>query len=457
MVSSGKFQFVSVQGPDGPKDRIQRRQARSHAVKRALEIKRKRERKSRENFRVSVLRTSPEKEVNECKALVGPLVSLSAGTLDPFETLAVDSSRLQSLLGDYKARQAPEPVFSIAEELAFQNFRSVFRASFDDPALLNAVMLSLAFAATGGSIDRECLRYQGQAIAYIREKMSSLSEAASERTIGAILLLAGVEARLGMTSHVQLHMAAVQQVLTLCQEKSIYLTPGIKRAIFWQDLNCSILAGSRRRYDHTTFAELRWTRDPFVPNFFRLPPGFQARSDLLTEGLIEVLQDLHALQCIRQATHYMKGDAMLMMQINNHTASIQSRLMSLPRSSLVQECCHLAAYICSVMLCCTVWCALVIPSHISSQLLRNLQQSNNDSIWSEHPDLLHWLLYIGGAFAPVGTIRSGYITLLRSRHASGLGEWYRSWPALRVTLRRFIYSDKAFDTPVKSLWEEISV
>jgi hypothetical protein len=58
---------------------------------------------------------------------------------------------------------------------------------------MNAVMLSLAFAVTGGSIDRECLGYQGQAISYIRKKMSSLDDATSESTIGAILLLAGVE------------------------------------------------------------------------------------------------------------------------------------------------------------------------------------------------------------------------------------------------------------------------
>jgi hypothetical protein len=126
----------------------------------------------------------------------------------------VDSSRLQTLLGNCKlllpvaetaldkltisngsdkVRQAPEPVFSIAEELAFQNFRSVFRTGLVEPALLNAVMLSFVFAVTEGSIDRECLRYQGQAISCIREKMSSLNEATSESTIGAILLLAGVE------------------------------------------------------------------------------------------------------------------------------------------------------------------------------------------------------------------------------------------------------------------------
>jgi hypothetical protein len=107
--------------------------------------------------------------------------------------LETAADRLTINNGSDKARQAPEPVFSVAEELAFQDFRSVFRTGLVEPALLNAVMLSFVFAVTGGSIDRECLRYQGQAISYIREKMSSLNEATSESTIGAILLLAGVE------------------------------------------------------------------------------------------------------------------------------------------------------------------------------------------------------------------------------------------------------------------------
>lgn len=91
------------------------------------------------------------------------------------------------------ARQAPEPVFSFSVELAFQNFRSVFRTGLVDPAVLNAVMLSLALAVTGGNIDRECLGYKGQAIVHIRKRMSSLVDATSESTIGGILLLAGVE------------------------------------------------------------------------------------------------------------------------------------------------------------------------------------------------------------------------------------------------------------------------
>lgn len=84
-----------------------------------------------------------------------------------------------------------------------------------------------------------------------------------------------------------------------------------------------------------------------------------------------MLEDIHALQCIRDVPHFTKGDVLLMAHINNHTASIQSRLVGLPDLSPVLKCCHLAAYVCSVMLCCKVWCALVIPVG-ESQTLRSL-------------------------------------------------------------------------------------
>ncbi len=84
-------------------------------------------------------------------------------------------------------------MFSIADQVAFQDFGSVFRTDLDDPALLNAVMLTFAFAVTGGNIDQECLRYQNQAMSTIRERMSSPETALSLPTLGAILLLAGIE------------------------------------------------------------------------------------------------------------------------------------------------------------------------------------------------------------------------------------------------------------------------
>jgi hypothetical protein len=121
------------------------------------------------------------------------------------------------------------------------------------------------------------------------------------------------------------------------------------------------MTGSSRVVDHTTFSELQWRRDPFSPNFFILPPGFQAQSHLLGEEFVEVLKDVYALQCIRDSNLFGKDDVIAMVRIDNHQASIQSRLVSLPNRSSISECCHLAAYLCSVMLRCKVWPASTIP------------------------------------------------------------------------------------------------
>ncbi|KAI3334433.1 hypothetical protein F4824DRAFT_186073 [Ustulina deusta] len=452
-----RFQFISIQAPDDPKDQATRRLARSHAVKQALENKRKIQRESRDNFRVMTPQDRVGRFVRKrthTRTVVTSPFSLSVGTLDPFQTLAVNSSRLQTLLHDYEARQSLEPVFNIAEHFTFQSFHTVFQTSFIDPALMSAVMHSLAFAVAGGGTNREYLGYKGRTFSYVRERMSSPSAATSESTIGAILLLAGVDARLGMTSQVQLHLGAVHQLLNICDTEGVCLTDGIKRAIFWQDLNASILSGSSRIVDHTTFPGLQWKRDRSSPSIFRLPPGFQMRSHLLTEEFIEVLEDLHALQYYRNAIPPKRCNVLLMEDFNNHSASIQSRLAGLPNLSPVMSCCHLAAYLCSVMLGCKVWCAPVIPSHISSQLLRELQQANEDPVWDSHPDLLLWLLYSGGGFAPTGIVRSDYIALLRLNNASRFQDLYKSWPELHEIMKQFIWSDKAFATPVKALWEE---
>ncbi len=87
-------------------------------------------------------------------------------------------------------------MFSVAKPLAFQSFQAVFRGGLVDPTLVNAVMLALLSAVTGGTIGQEGLGYQYKAISGIRERMSRVDEATSESTIGAILLLAGIEVRL---------------------------------------------------------------------------------------------------------------------------------------------------------------------------------------------------------------------------------------------------------------------
>jgi hypothetical protein len=68
-------------------------------------------------------------------------------------------------------------------------------------------MLTFAFAATTGSIDRECLGYQSEALSSVRQRMSSPDKASSESTLGAILLLAGIEVCVLYSLRLQIELA----------------------------------------------------------------------------------------------------------------------------------------------------------------------------------------------------------------------------------------------------------
>lgn len=128
-----------------------------------------------------------------------------------------------------------------------------------------------------------------------------------------------------------------------------------------QDLNCSVVAGSPRLFDHTTFVELEWRRDPFTPNFYILSPGFLTRAHLFNDEFIRVLEDTHALQCIRDSPNFGCRDTGEMMRYDSHQGSVQSRLVDLPKTSLLLECCYLAIYISACQLCSKAWKALAIP------------------------------------------------------------------------------------------------
>lgn len=140
-----------------------------------------------------------------------------------------------------------------------------------------------------------------------------------------------------------------------------YITESLLRRSRRQDLNCSVIAGSPRLFDHTTFVELEWRRDPFTPNFYTLAPGFRARAHLFGDEFIRVLEDTYALQCIRDSPNFGCRDTGEMMRYDSHQGSVQSRLTNLPKDSVFLECCHLAIYISACQLCSKAWKALSIP------------------------------------------------------------------------------------------------
>lgn len=84
-------------------------------------------------------------------------------------------------------------MFSVGDQVALQNFRSVFHTNLDDPVLLNAILFATTFAVTGDILNRDCLQYQAQTLKSVRERISLSDASTTTATLGAILLLAGVE------------------------------------------------------------------------------------------------------------------------------------------------------------------------------------------------------------------------------------------------------------------------
>lgn len=67
------------------------------------------------------------------------------------------------------------------------------------------------------------------------------------------------------------------------------------------------------------------------------------------------------------------------------------------------------------------------------------------------------MLYMGGAFAPVGPIRSGYVTLLHENRKTRLRALDKSWPDLLQVLEQFIWSEDAFGSQIEAFWRETQV
>ncbi|KXJ86275.1 hypothetical protein Micbo1qcDRAFT_153127 [Microdochium bolleyi] len=298
------------------------------------------------------------------------------------------------------------------------------RTSLDDAALRSAVMLTASFAAAG-RLDRESLEHQSHTLRVLSARVQSADMAASEPTLAAMLLLAGIE-----------------------------------------DLNASTMTGSARIVDHDTFEELRWSRGATgFPSIFVLPEGFQEISHLLSDDLIEALKDIHAFQRIRDSDLFPTATVVSPMQIDNHQASIQSRLSGRPdhrtRESPLQECCRIAAYLCCAMLRCPMWRTSGAPAYLASQLLQCLQSCRSEPIWFHNPEIFAWLLYIGGAFSPSDSeLRSEFVNdLCRSVVApcaiTRRSTSFCSWPETVRFLKRYIWSDKAYTSYVEHFWHDI--
>ena len=199
--------------------------------------------------------------------------------------------------------------------------------------------------------------------------------------------------------------------------------------------------------DHDTFMELAWKRDPVVPSIFQVPSGFITSIDPLGDEFLSIVQDIRALQTIRDDTDIDGRDAVTIMHFDNHQASIESRLYNLGHDPLrfenpVLYCCILSAHVCTYMLFTEIWDASVIPLFLAYYLLEQLEYAHMEGHMLEHWDLFVWIICVGGTFVDPGGKQTEYAVLLKRQmrlKPSGFTE-----RDLQMLLQSFIWSEKTF-------------
>ncbi len=91
---------------------------------------------------------------------------------------------------------AIEPLFSVDHEAPWSLsaiFSGVFRLGLSDTAFFYALLYSIAFTLNNGCLTAECLEYKGEALRFLNEKMRCPQKAISDASVGAIIILTGVE------------------------------------------------------------------------------------------------------------------------------------------------------------------------------------------------------------------------------------------------------------------------
>lgn len=258
---------------------------------------------------------------------------------------------------------------------------------------------------------------------------------------------------MGASSSIELHLKGILRLILLRDASRGAIHPGVRRAVFWQDLVASWTTGSRRVFDHTCFPELDWKRDPFSSSLYTLPDGLEPYRGLLGERLVVIFEDIHALAQSRESSTAACGDTISMLSVDNQQACIESRLQKClqdtDNADDMLASCIIGAYLCTYTLFAEVWESQWIPVYSTEKLLAALQSIPRFS-WEHVQDLILWLIVLGGTFSASPTSRSGYAVLLHSHPNVPT-----SWEKLERGLQRFIWSPKTFGARGRFFWGSV--
>ncbi|KAF2111986.1 hypothetical protein BDV96DRAFT_164542 [Lophiotrema nucula] len=460
------FKFVTVAHPDEVKAKEQQHVIRTHAIRNTARKARNKAVTRKENFIIVDLDPKTHRPIRQKKGEQRATLtrSPSATLVDPFSCLPASPERLRVLMRHGAARQAGEPIFCVEEvgRIFFQGIDTVFHGALTDPALFHALSLTLALAANDDKPNVECLTHRGEVLKHLGNEVNDSSRVGVS-TISAMLMLVGYEYRVDSDNKgaIALHIRALDTITRHSRADAQFSTGALSRALFWQDLMSSVIAGTDRFLSHGSFPEIFWSqpRCPLYPFYCHLRIGFQEIASHFHPEMIAVLEDLNALCMMLDAKCSGEDLPIARMEIDNGQAWIESRLADLlselrrsGEENAVYKVCIFATYLCTYKLSTSIWEGLLIPEFCAMQILRILQTPANDHLWDAFPELVVWLLFAGGAFAVKRRTKVTFAAFILGAHENRIGRFHREWETLRETLTRFVWSAHAMEPKYRQFW-----
>lgn len=403
------------------------------------------------------------------------------------------------------AKFAGEPLFRIDQQtnlILFQGFHEN-----DGPmpllaskTLFHALSLLLALEANSHMLNCETLHHLGQVLGCLRLDLShSSSGAASLPTITAILMLISYEYRVedtqSTTTNVATHINGLQTMIrqsdTLSKWHSSERLKMIQRALFWQDIICSLATGRPRllQFDHqNAFTCLR--QNEVYCNYFVLSEGFKVYDDSWPRASFTVLEDLNAMchivdkmhgqeRTLSRLPHNEPEDMAVSMTLMedldeegyplcNSQADLEIRIVDLlsktpqatpqKQKDQIYRACLFAAYLCTYRLSTGLWEGHFAPEKCVTEILKCMTSfTRHMSPWGLAPDISFWLLNVAGGFTKNQDNRNRAKELVQRYRCFYPSGYSQDWEVTEMGLRKFIWCEHTMQSSFRQFWQACRV
>ncbi|SCV36498.1 uncharacterized protein FFB14_06133 [Fusarium fujikuroi] len=448
---------------------------------------------------------------------------VSLNLLDPFDTLCESPERLRQLMIHRKAqgqlqprsanvcsialaKTAGEPLFRIDQTTRCVVLQGLSSGDGLAPLLIHkslfhALSLLLALAANNYQPNYETMHHLSQVLRSLNQDLSNFGgNSTIVHTMTAILILISYEYRVRDTypGHVRAatHIHGLQTMISqhniLTSQHSVANVTQVQRALFWQDIICSLATGAPRLllFDNRgIFTRLR--ENETYRSYFSLPQGFIPHNHGWSAEVSAVFEDLNALCFVVDIMRRETGASIsladnfsedtfdnpvpLMEYLDdegyplcNGQANLQIRLVDLlsgtirdnshTEEALIYRACLFAAYLCSYRLSEGVWGGYFAPEKCVTGILDCMTDFTRQmSPWKLAPDITFWLLYMAGGLTKNQLHRDRAVELLEQYRCFYTTGYDRDWELVEMRLKKLIWCEHVMKEKMYRFWQACQI